>query len=166
MPCLVKQRHTRWDSQGFTLIEIMIVITILAILASTALPRINVYFQKAKARAVASNLKSFGQAFRAYAAEYGNFPQDSHLSPPYHLPPNTDLHEFINVKVWIATTSLGGNYNWEGPDNYPYAGISLYNATAPVAVMKILDGMMDDGNLTQGVFRKTPNGRYTYILHE
>ena len=31
---------------------------------------------------------------------------------------------------------------------------------------ELLDSMLDDGDLTQGKFRQTPNGRYTYIIEE
>jgi hypothetical protein len=32
--------------------------------------------------------------------------------------------------------------------------------------LELLDSMLDDGDLTQGKFRQTPNGRYTYIIDE
>lgn len=32
--------------------------------------------------------------------------------------------------------------------------------------LELLDIMLDDGDLTQGKFRQTPNGRYTYIIEE
>ena len=59
-----------------------------------------------------------------------------------------------------------GNYNWEGPDNYPYAGISLFSSNAPASTMAMLDETIDDGDLSQGRFRLTPNSRYTYIITE
>ena len=54
----------------------------------------------------------------------------------------------------------------KGPDNYPYAGISIFEATAPEEELRILDSILDDGNLSQGRFRQTPYGRYTYIMNE
>ena len=63
-------------------------------------------------------------------------------------------------------TPFGGNYNWEGPDYYPYAGIAFFASTAPASVMVMLDQKIDDGDLSQGRFRITPNNRYTYIIDE
>ena len=59
---------------------------------------------------------------------------------------------------------LGGTYNWEGPNSYPYAGISIYQPNATDAQFAELDAMIDDGDTSTGEFRQTPNGRYTYIV--
>lgn len=61
---------------------------------------------------------------------------------------------------------MGGNYNWEGPDNYDYAGLAINGATKPESLFQVLDRMLDNGDLNSGRFRKTSNGRYTYILEE
>ena len=45
-------------------------------------------------------------------------------------------------------------------------GISFFEFTAPQEDFELLDRMLDDGDLTQGKFRETPNGRYTYIIEE
>ena len=76
------------------------------------------------------------------------------------------MADYISPGVWYKTTVMGGTYNWEGPNGYPYAGISIFESTAPVKDLEMLDSMLDDGDLTQGKFRKTPNGRYTYIIDE
>ena len=41
-----------------------------------------------------------------------------------------------------------------------------FETTAPQKELELLDSMLDDGDLTQGKFRQTPNGRYTYIIAE
>ena len=151
---------------GFTLVELMIVVAVIGILAPIAVPNFAAYTQKANARTVASNLKTFGDGFKSYAIFNGDFPNDSHLPPPYHLPSGAGMEAYFDEKTWAAPTPLGGFYNGEGPDNYPYAGISLFNTTASVKVLEMLDRMIDDGDLTTGNFRQTPNGRYTYILQE
>ena len=76
------------------------------------------------------------------------------------------MAKYISPEVWGKTTPLGGNYNWEGPDFYPYAGIAIDPITAPQGDLELLDSMLDDGDLTQGKFRITPIGRYTYIIDE
>jgi hypothetical protein len=93
---------------------------------------------------------------------------DSHSEAPYHLTNGygTGRKTIYLIKAWMATPPWGGFYNWEGPDTYSYAGISLYGTTASESDMASLGAMLDNGNLNSGVFRKTPNGRYTYILDD
>ena len=92
----------------------------------------------------------------------GGYPDDSHVV----LPPQAADELSIDVAIWLADTELGGNWNWEGPDNYAYAGIAILDADAPAWKITAFDKIMDDGDLATGKFRQTPNGRHTYILDE
>jgi type IV pilus assembly protein PilA len=96
--------------------------------------------------------------------DYGLFPADTHRT----LPPRMD--GYIKQGKWDDPV-LGGYYNWEGPSwgeggGYSYAGISLESTPAAVDVVQELDERIDDGDLSTGNFRLTPNGRYTFIIEE
>jgi type IV pilus assembly protein PilA len=151
-------------SRGFSLIELMMVVTVIGIVSSIAIPSLVRYRELAQVRAVASNMKTFAQGFETYRASLGGYPPDWHLDGPYHLPPR--MEDFIPGDIWAAKTPLGGNYNWEGPNNYPYAGISIYQVSASSDLIDLLDDMLDDGDTSQGKFRIPGNGRPTYILEE
>ena len=107
-------------------------------------------------------MKGFEKGFTAYALDEGEFPNDSHIV----LPDLPNMGKYVDPAVWGQITPLGGTYNWEGPDNYPYAEVSIFGATASQNDIESLDIMIDDGDLTRGKFRQTPNGRYTYIIDE
>ncbi len=135
---------------------------IICILAGIAVPLYNRYRIKAFVVETASDLKNFSTAFHTVAMDYGEYSDDSHII----LPPGYGIEGYITASHWLDNTPLGGNYNWDGPDFYPYAGIAILGATAMPSVMASLDAKLDDGDLTTGRFRITPNGRHTYILEE
>lgn len=149
---------------GFTLVELLVVVAIVGILASVAVTVMRMQIERAQIAAVASDLRVFEAGFVTYSSDNGNFPPDHHLGGPYHLP--VGVEAYIPVTRWAVTTPLGGFYNWEGPDQYPYAGVSLFLPTASAALFARLDATIDDGDLSQGNFRIGTGGRYTFIIDE
>jgi len=160
---MTNRRHNGSDAvSGFTLVEIMIVVAIISLLTVIAVPAMYRLGIKSRATVVANDLRVFGEAFATYAAFNGNYPQDSHET----LPPGADMETYLDANRWYKETPLGGHYNWEGPDSYPYAGISVWNTPVSDKEMLIVDNVIDNGDLSSGSFRVTPNGRYTFIVEE
>ncbi len=147
---------------GFTLVEVMIVTSIISFLALVAVPS---YF-RARERAVGvrttNDLRVFGEAFRLYALEKGQYPPESHRV----LPPGAGMEQYLNEARWLSTPAIGGYFNWEGPDIFPYADVAVKGSHASDRQLTLIDEAVDDGNLSTGQYRKTPNGRFTYILEE
>ena len=157
----MKTKYTE-NKNGFTLVEIMIVVAIIGLMATMALPTFAQARNRAQGVRLAEDLRVFGDAFVLYAIENGNYPADSHLV----LPAGAGMEDYLNENQWNAATPIGGNYNWEGPDGYPYAGVSVTGTSADNAYLLSIDELVDDGNLSSGDYRITPNGRYTYIIEE
>lgn len=146
--------------EGFTLLELLVTVTIIGILAAISTSVYQEYKERARVAATASDLRNFASGFWAYSTAYENFPNDTNLV----LPPG--MESFIAQNVWNQGPAIGGQYNWEGPNFYPYAGISIMNPP-PNDVLMALDRQLDDGNLSQGRFRiVAANSRPTYIISE
>jgi type IV pilus assembly protein PilA len=87
-----------FKKQGFTLIELMVVIVIIGVLASLAIPRFSEASSKAKASEAPRVLATFESGFLAYIAENGTNPSaNSDLLSP--LPASTK---------WFAYNFSGG----------------------------------------------------------
>lgn len=153
--------HAR--KQGaFTLVEIMIVVAVIGLLAAIAIP----HFARARAVAqgvrVANDMRVFADGFAVFSFEKGHYPPDSHEA----LPTGEGIEEYVNAAKFNAPTSIGGRYNWEGPESYPYAGVSVSGSSLTEDELRRVDLAVDDGDLGTGNYRRTANGRFTYIIEE
>ena len=152
--------------RGFTLIEIMIVVTIIGLLATMAnvvFTRINL---RARASVFANDCRAFSEAFLHYAQETGDFPADG---GPHFVPPV--MTAYLNRTQWMRVTPFGGNYDWDNIDSWanfpqrPRAAISVSGCTMTIPQLQQVDRWLDDGNIATGIFRVTDAGAtISYII--
>src|SRR5690606_8352159 len=61
------------NNKGFSLVELMVVVAIIGILASVAVPSVNKYMAKSRQSEAKTNLGSLYSAEKAFAAEYTRY---------------------------------------------------------------------------------------------
>jgi prepilin-type N-terminal cleavage/methylation domain-containing protein len=94
---------------GFTLVELLIVVAIIAILAAIAVPNFLESQTRAKVSRVHADMRAIATAVEAYAVDYNSYPLNGLLSPPALIQnPQTNgllpaahkfLHEAITTPV-------------------------------------------------------------------
>jgi general secretion pathway protein G len=112
---------------GFTLIEIMIVVVILAVLAATIIPQFSTSVNDSKVSAMQTSLQSMRTQIQLYSLQHnGSYPALTSSSIPQLLS-NTDVNGNIGA---AGTTYLYGPYvQGQIPVN-PVDGNSTVTATA------------------------------------
>jgi prepilin-type N-terminal cleavage/methylation domain-containing protein len=117
------------DRRGFTLIELLIVIAIIGILASIAIPMYRAQTIKAKLTEVSNSMSKVSTAVAAYYQEEGRFPQ-------------TALNSAAAIKTTLGIAlPVGIHY---------VASASVLASTGAVVfgIMGTGDGAVDGGTLT------------------
>ena len=160
---VAQARNSNRKKQGaFTLVEIMITVAVIGLLAAIAIPNFMKYRKIAQGVKTANDMRVFGDGFAIYSFEKGQYPPDSHEE----LPDAPEIEEYVNETMFNSPSPIGGKYNWEGPERYPYAGVSVSGGSLSDEDLLTVDKAVDDGDLNSGHYRKTGNGRYTYIVEE
>ena len=106
-------QNSKLPRQGFTLVEVLIVVAILGILAAIVLPEVQGYTEKAKENAAKDNLRILREAIERYANENG--------APPGY--PNNDTSKNPSWIYFKSQMINSGKYLSEMPKN-PYNDIA------------------------------------------
>ena len=101
------------SSKGFTLVELLVVVGIIAVLVSLLLPALNRARQQADAVRCQANLRTIGQGYMMYRSEWNNFmpPVNSYVSYVGSFVPPFDYATATHG----ATPKVYGMYNAIGP---------------------------------------------------
>ena len=156
---LKRKRCPKEQSGGFSLIEVMIVVTILGIFISLVIPGYEMTRQTAQNSRLMADWRTFSTAYKQYALEVGDFPDDAN---PGTIP--NGMEEFLRNSQWTEGAFVGGNWDWDYDKFGITAGVSLVNSNLSPAQMLKLDEKLDDGDLGTGDLQLIAANRYSLII--
>jgi prepilin-type N-terminal cleavage/methylation domain-containing protein len=145
-------------SAGFTLVEIMIVVAIIALLAAIATPAFLRARQRAQNTRFINDMRVAAHAFEMYAADYGDYPVNK---APGLVPDGMDL--YLKGMEWTSPTPIGGSWDWQRNRNNKTVGVSVYQTPASDEQMTEIDAKIDDGDVSTGIFQAR-GPRYVYLM--
>jgi general secretion pathway protein G len=75
MKCAINTQHQRRTRGGFTLVELLLVLTILGILAGLVIPKFSGRTEQARITATQTQIENFGNALDQYEIDCGYYPK-------------------------------------------------------------------------------------------
>lgn len=132
---------------GFTIVELMVVVTTIGILALLGMPGIRMARERTQATATANDVRVFTEAIEFYSTAEGSYPDFMSY---------TDMPE--DIAEYLPPVWKNGAHSWfyYHDRNYTYVYLYNLNFTAEQAVR--LDSILDDGNIATGSVRVAYNG--------
>lgn len=133
------------STRGFTLVEIAIAITIVALLAAIALPAYSRIKQRSVNTLLFNEFRIAASALNHYALENGVWPSDGAGGWP------EDLKGYLPPPDrWDRPTPIGGHWAWTRDSDDVTASLRITGFTAPAKQLLDFDRMMDNGSIASG----------------
>jgi prepilin-type N-terminal cleavage/methylation domain-containing protein len=140
-------------ARGFTLIEILIVVTLIGILMAVAVPTFVNARENSRNSVFLANLRTASGAFVNYATDNKAYP----LGVADGTVP-AGMESYLANFEWSKQTPIGGLWAWDRDVNGYKAGVAVSGPTVSQRKLEEIDRAIDDGNLATGQFRSRPGG--------
>jgi len=153
-------KHT--PRAAFTLVEIMIVVVIIGLLATIAIPAFKRLAEKSRVTAFANDLRTLRSAVEIYNMENADYPADSSTGT---FPP--ELAGYVKQNLFDNETPVGGRWDIEYNDSGITSGVGVHISPFTERTVKLLllvDAEIDDGIPETGGFRQLANDRYYWVI--
>ena len=119
------------SKRGFTLVEMLLVLTILAILASIVLPRMTGNTERARVTAAQTQIANLGTALGAYEVDNGNYPRGRDGLQALMVKPRDAINwHGPYMEKEITSDPWGKPYVYQCPGSHNPSGYDL-SATGP-----------------------------------
>ena len=119
------------NKRGFTLIELMVVITILALLGGMVMPRVIGRLRQAKPQKALIDIKQIGLALDMYAADNGMYPTTEQGLDALIRKPTSQPEPMNWIEAYVEPTRFldpwGVQYIYESPSNHEGYDYDLYS---------------------------------------
>ena len=128
------RRLLKSNQRGFTLIELMVVITILALLGGIVMPRVIGRLRQARPQKAAIDIKQIGLALDMYAADNGMYPTTEQGLDALVTKPTSQPEPLNWVESYVDPTKFldpwGNPYVYESPSQHEGYDYDLYTLGA------------------------------------
>ena len=170
MPSRIK-KTTRSARSGFTLIEIMVVVTIVGILASLAVPAFSKARQQTRVTLMVNIMKQVETAVNEYYFQENRWPRNQRNRDPFPA----DIEDRLSPQYADATPIKGRfRLRVRSANNIRNAEIILMirsdgrnnRITATDYELQEIDRLLDDGDTSTGRFRIINQNRIWYTIKE
>ncbi len=120
----------RHGARGFTLVEILVVITIIGMIMALVGPRVINYLSESKAKTAKIQIESFGSALDLFYLDAGRYPTSAEgLRALLERPGNTALWNGPYLKAnLVPNDPWGRSYIYRSPGQYGAYDILSYGA--------------------------------------
>jgi len=127
---LQRLRRKRGGERGFTLVELLVVITIIALIMGIVGPRVLNYLTESKAKAAKIQIESFGSALDLFFLDTGRYPNTSEgLAALVRRPGNINSWNGPYLKGGVVPPDPWGNaYVYRSPGQHGNYDILSYGS--------------------------------------